>query len=243
MPVRRTFVSTEHHSRINADQIAERFGIGPIRAAATLRATLQRGMRSAILPTWRRYKVDRMFQQKRLSGKFSTDTAWVKIKSLNGNVASQVYTHKCGFVSPHNIPKADNENVGNSLASFISQYGIPEHLTFDGAMVQRGRSTRFMSIIRINEIKFHISGPYWPDQNPAEGLIRETKKRFYRLMNKKRVPMRLWDFAFDWVCETGNITVNSSRYAKGRTPIEIITGITPDITEYLDFGFYDWVVY
>ena len=33
------------------------------------------------------------------------------------------------------------------------------------------------------------------------------------------------------------------RYADGRTPIKIITGITPDISEYLDFGFYDWVVF
>ena len=36
---------------------------------------------------------------------------------------------------------------------------------------------------------------------------------------------------------------NSSRYSKGRTLLEIITGITPDISEYVDFGFYDWVVY
>ena len=35
--------------------------------------------------------------------------------------------------------------------------------------------------------------------------------------------------------------MNSSRYSNGRTPIEIITGETPDISEYLDFGFYDWV--
>ena len=37
--------------------------------------------------------------------------------------------------------------------------------------------------------------------------------------------------------------MSSSHYAKGRTPLEIITGETPDISEYLDFGFYDWVVY
>ena len=36
---------------------------------------------------------------------------------------------------------------------------------------------------------------------------------------------------------------NSSRYSKGRTPLEIITRITLDISEYVDFGFYDWVVY
>ena len=39
------------------------------------------------------------------------------------------------------------------------------------------------------------------------------------------------------------MTVSSSRYAGGRTPIEIITGETPDISEYVDFGFYNWVVY
>jgi hypothetical protein len=37
--------------------------------------------------------------------------------------------------------------------------------------------------------------------------------------------------------------VSSSKYANGRTPLEIITGETPDISEYLDFSFYDWVRY
>jgi hypothetical protein len=36
---------------------------------------------------------------------------------------------------------------------------------------------------------------------------------------------------------------NLSKYADGRTPMEIITGDTPDISEYLDFDFYDWVVF
>ena len=62
-------------------------------------------------------------------------------------------------------------------------------------------------------------------------------------MNKNHVPCCLWDFGIVWVAETGNITVNSSHYSNGRTPLEIVTGETPDISEYLDFGFYDWVVY
>ena len=40
-----------------------------------------------------------------------------------------------------------------------------------------------------------------------------------------------------------NLTVNSSRYYDGRIPLGIITGETPDLSEYLDFGFYDWVTY
>jgi hypothetical protein len=62
-------------------------------------------------------------------------------------------------------------------------------------------------------------------------------------MTKKNVPSCLWDYGIDWVCETGNVTVNSSRYADQRTPLEIITGETPDISEYIDFGIYDWIIY
>ena len=62
-------------------------------------------------------------------------------------------------------------------------------------------------------------------------------------MTKKKVPVQLWDYGLVWIAETANITANSSRYANGRTPLEIITGIMPDISEYLDFSFYDWVVF
>jgi hypothetical protein len=35
----------------------------------------------------------------------------------------------------------------------------------------------------------------------------------------------------------------SKKYSDNRTAIEIITGDTPDISEYVDFGFYDWITY
>ena len=62
-------------------------------------------------------------------------------------------------------------------------------------------------------------------------------------MMKKKVPRRLWDFGITCISETGNLTVSSSRYANGRTSIEMITGDTPDISEYIDFSFYDWLTY
>ena len=43
--------------------------------------------------------------------------------------------------------------------------------------------------------------------------------------------------------ETGNLTVNRFRYSNGRTPIEFITGDTLDVSEYIKFGFHDWVMY
>ena len=62
-------------------------------------------------------------------------------------------------------------------------------------------------------------------------------------MGRMKVPKRIWDYLAVWVCETGNLSVSSSRYANGRTGLEMITGETPDISEYVDFGFYDWVTY
>jgi hypothetical protein len=62
-------------------------------------------------------------------------------------------------------------------------------------------------------------------------------------MLKKKVPAQLLDYGLNWVCETENICANLSKYAKGRAPIEIITGNTPDISEYLDFNFYNWIVF
>ena len=53
----------------------------------------------------------------------------------------------------------------------------------------------------------------------------------------------MWDYRIYYVCETENLTVNSSRYSNGRTNLEIITFKTPDVSEYPDFGFYDWFTY
>ena len=46
-----------------------------------------------------------------------------------------------------------------------------------------------------------------------------------------------------WVYEAGNVAAFSSRYAHVRTSLETLTGETPDITEHLDFGLYDWVTF
>ena len=241
IPTRQTYTSHERHAKASSEVLADRFAIGIERANATMKATLQRGVRSAILPISRRYRADRQFNVKRLAGKFATDTLWSKTKSLRGTKAMQIYSNKCGFNKVYSLEKADNENVGNSMKAFVSDYGAPEHLTYDGAAVQVGNKTTFQKTLRRYEIKSKVSAPRRPNENPSEGSIRDIKKQWYRLKAKKNVPDRLWDFGIEYVCEIRNLTVNNSRYSNGRTPLECITGETPDISEYLDFGFYDWV--
>jgi PAS domain-containing protein len=243
VPTRQTYTSTERHLQTSAEVLADRFAIGLQRAKDTIRATHQRSTRSAILPISRRYRADRRFAVKRLSGKFATDTLWAKCKSLNGNVAAQIYSNKCRFNKVYPMDKANNQKVGESLKFFINDFGAADELTYDGAAVQVGRKTTFQSTLRQYDIKSRVSGPRRPNENPAEGAIREVKKRWYRLQSKHDVPDRLWDYGIVYICETGNLTVNSSRYSGNRTPLEIITGDTPDISEYMDFGFYEWVTY
>ena len=56
----------------------------------------------------------------------------------------------------------------------------------------------------------------------------------------KRIPIEFWDFALVWIGETMSRTWDPKL---GRTGIEQITGETPDISEWLEFGFYDTVRY
>ena len=94
-----------------------------------------------------------------------------------------------------------------------------------------------------HDIKHHISAPCRPNENLAEGATRACKRRWYRIMIKKRIPRRLWDYVLVWVYKTGNLTSSNSQYAKGRKALEIITGKSPDISGYLDFDFFDWVIF
>ena len=223
--------------------IAKLWGIGIKRARAILDVTMQRGIRSAILPLSCRYRADRIYNLKRLDGRFATDTLFSDVKSLLQNTCAQIYSHKVGFQCVYPMVNSTGDSIEQSYRDFCHDFGVPEHLTFDGYSAQVGKNTQFMKLLRKYNTKYHISSPRRPNENPAEGSIREIKKRWYRIMLKNNVPERLWDFGLVWVCETGNLSVSSSHYANGRTSIEHITGETPDISEYLDFTFYDWVVY
>ena len=62
-------------------------------------------------------------------------------------------------------------------------------------------------------------------------------------MVRKNVPRVLWDFGAIWVSTTMRLTARHAGKLQGRTRLERATGETPDISENLDFGFYDLVWY
>ena len=162
---------------------------------------------------------------------------------MHQNTCCQVFSHKndLAVCFPFDIISIDN--IGDSLLSFIHDYEAPEHLTFDGFSSQVGKHTKFNKTLRKYAIDFHVLSPRRPNENPSEGTICEIKRRFYRIFHRLQVPRRLWDYLIIWICETACLSISSSKYATGRTPLEMLTGETPDISEYLDFGFYEWFLF
>ena len=95
----------------------------------------QRGVSSEILPIIRRYRADRMYQIKCLNGKFTMEKIFFPINYIMQNKACQLYSHKCGFYVPYNLTEVNWDHIGDTLENFISDYPLPEILTFDGAEV------------------------------------------------------------------------------------------------------------
>lgn len=235
VPAARTFESKERHTSVTPEDLSERWCIGLGQAKETLKRTTQRIVRSAVMPLARRYRADRMYEKRRLRGEWFTDTMDGRVVSKDGNRYGQVFANKGYFAQIY--PMDTKSKAGDALRTFIQEFGVPENLTFDGSKEQTGKKTEFMKQVRKNDIDFHIIEPERHNQNPCEGVIREVRRKWFRTMIRKRVPRKLWDYGMRWVCETMQRTSTQAGGLNGCTPIEMVTGETVDISEYLDFGF------
>ena len=58
-------------------------------------------------------------------------------------------------------------------------------------------------------------------------------------MIRRHVPRELWDYGIRWVSETTSLTYSSAGKTEGEVPLTEVTGEISDISEYLDFCFYE----
>ena len=58
-------------------------------------------------------------------------------------------------------------------------------------------------------------------------------------MIRRRVPREPWDYGIIWVLETTSIIHSSEGKLEVAIPLTEATGKTSDISEYLDFVFYE----
>ena len=222
------------HATLSADQLAKNWRINRSTALDTINATTQASRRQAIHPLTRRYRTDLMqMKHRRLSDRWYTDTMFSSYRSIKGNTCAQIFTNT-GFRWSNAM--ANKAGAGDSLNMFCHDVGVPNMLIFDGALEQVGANSTFMHAIRKNNINWQTTEPYSPWQNRAEDAIREIKRRMKRRRVRDDIPKRLWDFQLNYECDIMNLTATGP---DRQTNYERVTGDTPDISEYVDFGFYD----
>ena len=127
----------------------------------------------------------------------------------------------------------------DALESFIADVGAPYHIHSDNAQMERSKAWR--DILRKYNISSSTTEPHQPWQNPAKRRIQECKKGTNQLLDCTGAPSTLWFYALlFWV---GIMNIMSKEKHGGKTPFEVTTGHTPDISNFIHHKFYDPVYY
>ena len=238
-----SFVGTkDRHSQVSAESVARKFRCGLETAQRTLKTTTQRGIRHAIHPLHRRYRVDHLnLHRRRLRDVFYMDTLFSKVKSISGFTCAQLITNG-SFTRVYPMETKASVNIARALQEFVDDVGIPETLVCDFASEQTGKNTDVMKLIRHANIKLRTAekGRGITQNHWAETEIREVKTKWKSRMRSAQVPARLWDYGLVYIAEIQSILARGSDRRPG---IEKLTGETIDISEWLDFEFYDRIWY
>ena len=232
----------DRHSQVNAETIARKFRCGIETAQKTLKATTQRGVRQAIHPLHRRYRVDHLnLNRKRLNDTFYMDTLFSKVKSIGGYTCAQLITNGT-FTRVYPMESKASINIAHALTEFADDVGIPDTLICDFANEQTGKHTEVLKVIRRLHIRLLPAekGRGTTQNHRAETEIREVKSKWKSRMRDTNVPARLWDYGLVYIAEIQSLLARGSDQRPG---IERIMGQTVDISEWLDFDFYDRVWY
>ena len=238
-----SFVGSKHrHSRVNAETVARKSWCGIETAQRTLKTTTQRGVRYAIHPLHRRYRVDHLnLHRRRLTDTFYMDTLFSKVKSLNGMECAQLITNG-SFTRVYPMESKSSHDIAQALTEFVDDVGVPGTLICDFATGQTGKNTKVMKVIRRNQIRLLPAekGRGTKRNHKAETEIREIKTKWKTRMRKNQVPSRLWDYGLVYISEVQSLLARGTDQRPG---IEKVLGQTVDISEWLDFDFYDRVWY
>ena len=242
VPSDRTASAVQHRRNppLSKELLARRWGIGINAAERTLTVTTQAGIRKLHNPVERRFHTKQSHLRfPTLLGRFYTDTMFFTRTSIRSHTCAQVITNGLGYT--HVYPMKTKSCAPDALTDFIHSSGIPAWIVADNAPeLTKGR---WRAIIREYHIRQTTTEPYSPWQNRAEGEIRELKRMIRRLAQRTGSPRRLWCFLAELVSNIRKYTATDLPQLRGRVPYELVHGTTPDISEFCQFEWYQWVHY
>ena len=117
--------------------------------------------------------------------------------------------------------------------------GAPLNIHNDNSKMQTSKA--WNELTNLYNIATSTTEPYHPQQNPAEQRIQTIKARTRAVMDATGAPPSVWLYCVHYVVDILNMTAHAK--LNWRTPFEISSGYTPDISPFLHFRFWDSVVY
>jgi hypothetical protein len=121
------------HSAVTPERASRLFGIGLNKAKDLLRVTTQRGIRTAVHPITRRYRVDHLdLHRNRLQGQWYCDWLSSGVRSLGQSTGAFIFTNG-RFTEVYPKDRHTHGNAADALNEFIDDVGIPVNLRTDMA--------------------------------------------------------------------------------------------------------------
>ena len=230
------------------DKLRPLFGwIPDLRIQHTLKNTTQWYKAEGRLPMRRHFKsrfpganVPRRNETVATDTFFSDTPAWDD--GLIGHGGARMMQLYCGCTSEYlaGFPMVSDQQVSKTLLDFIRSYGAPNTLFSDNAKSETSKAIQ--DILRHYTMGQATSEPYCQHQNPAERRIGDLKRQINVLMDRTGTPPEFW-----LLCALHLINLHnhlaSTNLENCITPIQKAFGHVPDISKFLQFHWWQKVLY
>ena len=205
----------------------------------TIEGTTQYASSTMRIPMRQRFKArNRSLFVRRLRETVATDTFFSSETGLYGEQCAQLYVGKTSKLTEV-FGMTTKSQMPETLQDFIRKWGAPDALLSDNAQEQTSRTVK--RILREYGIMAMYTEPHHPNQNPAERRIQDVKKMSNVIMDRTDSPADLWYLSVEYSAYLLNHLANET--LDWKTPIEVATGETPDISNLLQFHWYQKVYY
>lgn len=176
----------------------------------------------------------------RLNETVSTDTVFANERDVTGAVCAQVFYGLRSHMI--NVYGMRSESEGSErLDDFIREEGIPSVMRSDNSRMQRYGKV-WLQWLRELLIHAEYSEPHNQQQNPVElRAVRWLKEANKVLLKRTGAPGHVWLQAMQYLADIHNVT--SDETLDWRTPKSVRVGTQTDISPYLQYQFWEPVVF
>jgi hypothetical protein len=175
----------------------------------------------------------------RRNEKVATDTVFADTKAHGSGVkCAQIFVGRDTMVSDI-YPLKSDEGYLSTLQENVQNRGAMDMIISDSA--KQLVNNKVKQYLRSLVIKDWESEPGYQNQNFAERRYGTIKRKTNEVMNRTGCPPDMWFYCMEYVCYVLNHIAHKSLNYK--TPLQMLTGQTTDISTLLHFTFWEEVYF